>query len=100
MTQAQYDEYAPTLIALLKQQPGFVVHVAYEDASGSVVAEVWETQEQHDSWAQGGGATAPRTHGHDPRIGRRVGRSDRYGVDHRDGGGERGNRAVSYPCGR
>ena len=50
MTQAQYDEAAPALIALLKQQPGFVVHVAYEDASGFVVAEVWETQEQHDTW--------------------------------------------------
>ncbi len=38
MTQAQYDEAAPALITLLKQQPGFVVHVAYEDASGFVVA--------------------------------------------------------------
>ena len=50
MTQAQYDESAATLIALLKQQPGFVVHVAYEDDGGFVVAEVWETQEQHDTW--------------------------------------------------
>jgi heme-degrading monooxygenase HmoA len=50
MTQAQYDESAPALTALLKQQPGFVVHVAYEDAGGFVVAEVWETQEQHDTW--------------------------------------------------
>ncbi|MGD1050096.1 MAG: antibiotic biosynthesis monooxygenase [Solirubrobacteraceae bacterium] len=50
MTAAQYDESAPALIALLKQQPGFVVHVAYEDAGGFVVAEIWETQEQHDSW--------------------------------------------------
>jgi len=50
MTQAQYDEAAPALVALLKKQPGFLVHVAYEDASGFVVAEVWETQEQHDTW--------------------------------------------------
>ena len=50
MTQAQYDESAPTLTALLKQQPGFVVHVAYEDDDGFVVAEVWESQEQHDAW--------------------------------------------------
>jgi heme-degrading monooxygenase HmoA len=50
MTEAQYDESAPALIALLKQQPGFLVHVAYEDAGGFVVAEVWETQEQHDTW--------------------------------------------------
>jgi heme-degrading monooxygenase HmoA len=50
MTKTQYDEAAPALTALLKKQPGFVVHVAYEDASGFVVAEVWETQEQHDTW--------------------------------------------------
>jgi hypothetical protein len=34
----------------LKKQPGFLVHVTYEDAQGFVVAEVWETHEQHDSW--------------------------------------------------
>lgn len=34
----------------VKQQPGFVVHVAYEDDDGFVVAEVWESQEQHDAW--------------------------------------------------
>lgn len=50
MTAAQYDESAPALIAVLKQQPGFLVHVAYEDAGGFVVAEVWETQAQHDEW--------------------------------------------------
>jgi len=50
MNQAQYDESAPALTALLKQQPGFVVHVAYEDAGGFVVAEVWESHEQHDTW--------------------------------------------------
>ena len=50
MTQAQYDESAPALTALLKKAPGFVVHAAYEDSSGFVVAEVWETQEQHDTW--------------------------------------------------
>jgi heme-degrading monooxygenase HmoA len=50
MTPAQYDESAPALTELLKKQPGFLIHVAYEDASGFVVAEVWETQEQHDTW--------------------------------------------------
>jgi heme-degrading monooxygenase HmoA len=50
MSPAEYDESAPPLIALLKQQPGFLVHVAYDDAGGFVVAEVWETQEQHDAW--------------------------------------------------
>jgi heme-degrading monooxygenase HmoA len=50
LTWAQYDESAPAMTALLRQQPGFVVHAAFEDASGVVVAEVWETQEQHDTW--------------------------------------------------
>ena len=50
MNTAQYDEIAPPLVEQLKKQPGFVLHVSYEDASGFVVAEVWETQEQHDTW--------------------------------------------------
>ncbi len=50
MSAAQYDEAAPTLIEQMKKQPGFLVHVAYEDADGFVVAEVWETKEQHDTW--------------------------------------------------
>jgi hypothetical protein len=50
MTPAQYDEVSPALIEVLKKQPGFVLHVSYEDATGFVVAEVWETQEQHDTW--------------------------------------------------
>jgi heme-degrading monooxygenase HmoA len=50
MTAAQYDEVAPPLIDELKKQPGFQLHVTYEDATGFVVAEVWDTQEQHDTW--------------------------------------------------
>lgn len=50
MSAAQYDESAPSLIELIKQQPGFVAHVSYEDADGFVVAEVWETQAEHDAW--------------------------------------------------
>lgn len=50
MSAAQYDESAPTLIEQIKKQPGFLVHVAYEDADGFVVAEVWETKAQHDTW--------------------------------------------------
>jgi hypothetical protein len=38
------------LTAMLRQQPRFLIHVAYEDAGGFVVAEVWEAQEQHDTW--------------------------------------------------
>jgi heme-degrading monooxygenase HmoA len=50
MSSAQYDEVAPALIEQMKKQPGFLVHVSYEDAQGFVVAEVWETREQHDTW--------------------------------------------------
>jgi hypothetical protein len=50
MTPAQYDEISPRLVELVKQQPGFVIHVSFEDAQGLCVAEVWETKEQHDSF--------------------------------------------------
>ena len=50
MSPAQYDESAPPLIELIKKQPGFLFHASFEDATGFVVAEVWETQEQHDAW--------------------------------------------------
>ena len=50
MNAEQYDASAPVLIPLLKQQPGFVSHIFYEDGSGGVVDEVWETTAQHDAW--------------------------------------------------
>jgi hypothetical protein len=50
MSAAQYDESAPALVEQLKKSPGFPVHVTYEDAEGFVVAEVCETEEQHDTW--------------------------------------------------
>jgi hypothetical protein len=50
MTPAQYDEISPPLVEKLKAQPGFVLHVSYEDAQGFCVAEVWETKEQHGTW--------------------------------------------------
>jgi heme-degrading monooxygenase HmoA len=51
MSTAQYDETAPPLVEQLKKQPGFLLHVSYEEAGGGlVVAEVWETQEEHDTW--------------------------------------------------
>ena len=50
MSPAQYDEMSPPLVEQIKKQPGFLLHVSYEDATGFVVAEMWETQEQHDIW--------------------------------------------------
>jgi hypothetical protein len=49
-TMADYDQISPPLVALVKQQPGFVFHVAYEDSQGACVAEVWDSKEQHDSF--------------------------------------------------
>ena len=51
LTSADYDRIAPPLVETLKQQAGFVLHVAYEDPQGFVVGEVWESQEQHDAWS-------------------------------------------------
>jgi hypothetical protein len=46
---AQYDQISPPLLAEL-DEPGFVLHVAFEDSQGFCVAEIWETKEQHDSY--------------------------------------------------
>ena len=45
-----YDEISPPLVEKVKQQPGFVLHVAFEDSQGFCVAEIWDSQEQHDAW--------------------------------------------------
>ena len=50
ITPAQYDEISPPLLAELKGEPGFVLHVAFEDSQGFCVAEIWDSQEQHDSY--------------------------------------------------
>jgi len=50
MTPEQYDEISPRLVEAVKQQPGFLLHVSFEDDKGFCVAELWESQEQHDAW--------------------------------------------------
>jgi heme-degrading monooxygenase HmoA len=50
MSPAQYHETSPRLVEMVKKAPGFVLHVSYEDSEGFVVAEVWETREQHDDF--------------------------------------------------
>jgi quinol monooxygenase YgiN len=50
VTSAQYDEISPPLLEAIKKEPGFVLHVAFEDSQGFCVAEIWETQQQHDSY--------------------------------------------------
>jgi heme-degrading monooxygenase HmoA len=34
----------------IKGQPGFILHVAFQDSQGFGVSELWETQKQHDAW--------------------------------------------------
>jgi hypothetical protein len=50
MDLAAYDEISSQLIPQLKQQPGFVYHVAFADSDGLTVSEIWESREQHDRW--------------------------------------------------
>ena len=50
MSSAEYDAASPPLVAMLKNAPGFLFHASYEDAGGLVVAEVWETRQQHDAF--------------------------------------------------
>jgi heme-degrading monooxygenase HmoA len=51
MTTAAYAEIAPPLVAKVKTQPGFIIHVAFVDGDGRfTVSEIWETQEQHARW--------------------------------------------------
>ena len=50
MTLAQYDESAPPLTEAIKSAPGFKLHVVFEDSQGLCVAEIWESQEQHDAF--------------------------------------------------
>jgi hypothetical protein len=47
---ADYDEMSPPLVEQVKQQPGFILHVSFEDSQGFCVAEIWESQEQHDAF--------------------------------------------------
>jgi len=50
MTEAQYDEISPPLIEKLKTQPGFLFHTAFTDNGQFTVSEIWENQDQHDTW--------------------------------------------------
>ena len=50
MDAATYDQVSPHLVELIKQQPGFVMHVAYPSPGGFVVGEDWESREQWAKW--------------------------------------------------
>ena len=50
LTMDDYDRISPSLVEQVKKAPGFVLHVAFEDSQGTCVAEIWDSQEQHDSF--------------------------------------------------
>jgi quinol monooxygenase YgiN len=50
MTLQSYDELSPPLVEQIKRAPGFKLHVAFEDANGLCVAEIWDSKEQHDAY--------------------------------------------------
>jgi heme-degrading monooxygenase HmoA len=50
MDAATYDQASAQLVAMVKKQPGFVMHVAYPSPGGFSVGEVWESQGQFETW--------------------------------------------------
>jgi hypothetical protein len=50
MDQATYDQASAHLSALVKQQPGFVMHVAYPTRDGFTVGEIWESRDQYETF--------------------------------------------------
>ena len=50
MDAATYDQASSQLLALMKKQPGFMMHVAYPSPGGFSVGEVWESREQWEKW--------------------------------------------------
>ena len=50
MGEEVYDQTSPNLIPQLKQQPGFMYHVAFATSDGMTVSEIWESRQQHDRW--------------------------------------------------
>lgn len=50
MDASTYDQVSSQLTQQLKQQPGFMYHVAFAVPDGMTVSEIWESREQHDRW--------------------------------------------------
>ena len=45
MTAEQYNQLAPQLNAMVKGQPGFILHISGPAETGYRITEVWESQE-------------------------------------------------------
>jgi heme-degrading monooxygenase HmoA len=50
MDEATYDQVSAHLTSAMKQQPGFIMHVAYPTPDGFYVAEVWESLAHFETW--------------------------------------------------
>jgi len=50
MDEATYDQVSEHLTPAMKQQAGFVMHVAYPTPDGFYVAEIWESRGHFDTW--------------------------------------------------
>jgi hypothetical protein len=51
MTQEMYDGLAAELLPLLREREGFIAHAAWPVDGGFKVMEMWESESQHDAWA-------------------------------------------------
>ena len=50
MDETTYDQVSTKLAPLVKQQPGFITHVAYPSPDGFTVGEIWESRGQYETW--------------------------------------------------
>jgi heme-degrading monooxygenase HmoA len=50
MDAATYDHASAQLMPLVKQQPGFIMHVAYPGPEGFTVGEIWESRGQYETF--------------------------------------------------
>ncbi len=50
MDAATYDQVSTQLVALVKKQPGFMMHIAYPSPGGFSVGEIWESRDQYEKW--------------------------------------------------
>jgi antibiotic biosynthesis monooxygenase (ABM) superfamily enzyme len=50
MDEATYDQVSAELVALVRKQPGFIMHVAYPSPGGYSVGEIWESRGQYETW--------------------------------------------------
>ena len=48
--EATYDQVSAHLGPAMKQQPGFMMHVAYPTPDGFYVGEIWESRAQFETW--------------------------------------------------